>query len=99
MDSKEGLEIGDRFIHKGRGKCSYTEFCSALEAMNLDPTSTFVLLDGESDEIEVSIALLEKIEFEPPLLCGLCFSPLDGEEDVMCESCKRGLKRKLRKKI
>lgn len=98
MDSKEGLEIGDKLNHKGRGLCAITEFCIALEAMNPDPTSTFVLFDGDSDEVEVSIALLEKIEPDLPLLCGLCLAPLKEDEDVMCESCRRGLKRKLRNK-
>jgi len=99
MDSKEGIEIGDVFNHRGRGRCSFTELCFALEAMNPDPTSIFVLFDGESDQIEVSIALLDKVEFEPPLLCGLCCKPLSEGEDIMCKSCSGGLKRKLRKKI
>jgi len=99
MDSKKGLEIGDRFNHRGRGNCTFTEICAALEAMNPDPTSTFVLLDEASDEIEVSIELLDKIEIEVPLLCGLCLKPLIEGEEIMCNSCRLGLKRKLRKKI
>jgi len=97
MDSKEGIEIGDKFNHRGRGQCSFTELCAALEALNPDPTSIFVLLDGGNDEIEVSIALLDKIEIELPLLCGLCLTPLKEGEDIMCDLCRGRLKRKLRK--
>ena len=96
MNSKEGLEIGDRFNHKGRGLCTFTEFCFALEAMNPDLTSTFVLLNGDSDEIEVSIALLEKLEFEPPIVCQLCFRSI--EEGAVCSFCSKKLSKQIEKK-
>jgi len=96
MKSKDNIEIGDRFNHKMRGLCTFTEVAFALELMNPDVTSIFVLFDDETDEIEVSIGFLEKVDFEPPRICQLCFKPLvDTDINLVCRLCSLGIKNKL----
>jgi hypothetical protein len=95
MESKNDITIGDKFVHSGRGNCTFTETAYILECMNPDPTSLFLLIDGESEEVELSIACLTKLEDEPPELCQNCFSKLNEGEYGLCSSCKKGIANKL----
>jgi hypothetical protein len=95
MKDKEDLTIGDRFIHSSRGVCIFTETAYALECMNPDLTSLFLLVDGESEEVELSIDCLTKIEENIPELCVNCFRELKEGEISICSSCVRRIASKL----
>ena len=82
-------------MHSGRGNCTFTETAYALECMNPDPTSLFLLIDEESEEVELSIACLTKIEDEPPELCQSCFTLLKVGEYGLCSLCARKIGSKL----
>jgi len=95
MENKEDITIGDVFMHSNRGKCIFTETAYALECMNPDPTSLFLLIDGESEEIELSISNLTKIEEEIPELCQNCFNKLEDGEFGLCSFCAKKIANKL----
>lgn len=95
MKDKEDITIGDRFKHSGRGICTFTETAYALECMNPDPTSLFLLIDGKSEEVELSISCLTRIDDELPNLCQKCFKELNEGEFGLCPFCAKGIVNKL----
>lgn len=84
MIDKEDITIGDRFKHP-KGICTFTEVAFALEAMNPDSTSLFVLFDGTNEEIEISLSLLEPYD-DIPRLCNICFKPIETDDNI-CKIC------------
>lgn len=93
MFDKDIIQIGDLIHHRGLNKSGvFNETCVALEAMNPDPTSTFVQFDGEKEPREVSISLCDIKEFEPPNVCQLCLSRLSKNDSTICKSCEDRIK-------
>lgn len=95
MENKDDITIGEKFLHSGRGKCTFTETAYALECMNPDPTSLFVLIEGTNEEVEVSISCLTKLDEEPPEICPACFSILRENEIGLCQLCTKKIVNKL----
>jgi hypothetical protein len=87
MKDKDDVTIGDKFIHSNKGICTFTETAYALECMNPDLTSLFLLVDGEKEETELSISCLTKIEEDVPELCVNCFKELKKGEISLCSFC------------
>lgn len=55
------FRVGQRLVHHYRGKATFTESCSALQRLNVDPSSIFIQLDGEDTPIEASVHLVKPI--------------------------------------
>jgi hypothetical protein len=90
MIDKDEITIGDRFRHP-KGLCTFTEIAFALEAMNPDPTSLFVLFDNEHDEVEVSLSLLSIFD-DLPKVCNLCLREFNGLSKLnICSDCVKRL--------
>lgn len=88
MINKDDITIGDRFKHP-KGFCTFTEIAFALEAMNPDPTSLFVLFDGANDETEISLSLLEQYD-DIPRICNVCFRKIETDDNI-CHVCAKKL--------
>lgn len=95
MKNKDDITIGDKFVHSGRGVCIFTDTAYALECMNPDPTSLFLLIEGAREEAELSVACLTKIEDEPPQVCQSCFTTLKEGDYGLCPFCKNKIANKL----
>lgn len=91
MIDKNDITIGDRFSHP-KGSCMFTEVAFALEAMNPDPTSIFVLFDGTSDEVEVTLSLLSVLD-DIPKICNLCLRDMNGNDSIKSNICVNCIKR------
>lgn len=94
MINKQEVTIGDRFKHSNKGNCTFTETSFALEMMSSDPTTLFVLFDGENEEKEISINLLEELN-DVPNICTVCLKPVNDPISTICDSCAKNLAQKV----
>ena len=51
--------IGTILHHRNRGRCVFTETCARLQSLNPDPSSIFVEIDGDVQEVTAALVSCE----------------------------------------
>lgn len=52
---KSDIKIGRKYWHRNRGLCVFTDPCAVIESYNPDPSSIFMEVDGELEEVSFSL--------------------------------------------